>query len=328
VAVFTPLEPAELENFLRSYGVGPVQAVEPLVGGIENTSYLVTAPGQRCVVTLYEQDSPEDVAAFLDLAAELSRRGVPCPRPLRGPRGYLGEIRGKPAAAAPFVEGESVFSPNALHMVALGRALATLHLAALDLDLPKGGAHLTDVLCPLARRLAEEVREREPRLAELLESEAAFQEGLPESELPAGLIHADLFLDNVLFQGTEGAPEVSALLDFELAARGPLLFDLAVVLTDAAWIGGGISGERARAFLSAYRSLRPLQALEFEFLPGYLRRAVLRFLCLRLERSAELSQGGRRMAVGEEKSPAELARKLRTLRRGPGEGPTLPIGTA
>ncbi|MBI5014545.1 MAG: homoserine kinase [Deltaproteobacteria bacterium] len=320
MGVYTSLDAAEVTAFLAGYGLGRVSALEPIREGIENTNYRVTAgtPERRYVLTVFERDAPEVVAETLRLTAELSARGVPCPGPLaaRGTGALLSTLRGKPASLVPFVDGEAVMAPGNEHLEALGRALAELHLAGADLPFDRGGAHRADTLCPLAERLAERVRSAEPALAELMAAEAAVQAEVPETGLPGGVIHADLFLDNVLFDGGS-PPRVKALLDFHLAGRGPWLFDLAVVLDDAGWGGGGVRGERARAFLGSYRAVRPLEPAEFSLLPAYLRRVALRFLCLRVER---FLLGGPQLVAGHGKDPREYARRLEILRAGPAGG--------
>jgi len=313
VAVYTRLEEAETQALLDSWGLGALEALEPIAQGIENTNYRVRAGGRSFVLTVFEREGPERVSAVLALTAELARRGVRCPPPVAGPAGPLGRVQGKPAALVPFVEGRVVWAPGEAHLEALGEALAELHLAGRDFVLEGGGPHRAADLVPLARRLAGRIRAGDPGLAGLLEAEAAHQVGVPEAALPSGLLHGDLFLDNVLFDPVR--PAVRALIDFQMAGIGPWVYDLAVVLLDAGWDGEGVDGDRARALLRGYRAVRPVEGVEYGVLPDYLRRAGLRFLCLRLERFVV---DARPMAAGGRKDPAEYAEKLRTLRRGQG----------
>ncbi|MFU8858041.1 MAG: homoserine kinase [Deferrisomatales bacterium] len=311
MAVYTRLEAAEVQALLDACGGGPLEGLEPIPEGIENTTYRVRAGGRRFVLTVFEREGPERVAAVLGATAALSRRGVPCPAPLDGPAGPLLWVRDKPAALSPFVEGRFVVAPTEAELEALGAALARFHLAGRDLVLAGGeGPHRAAVLAPLARRLAGRVRGGDPDLADLLEQEAAHQERVPEEGLPWGLLHADLFLDNVLF-----APDrlgVAALLDFQMLGTGPWLYDLAVVLLDAGWKGRAVDGDLARALLRGYRALRPVEGQEYVACRDYLRRAALRFLCLRLERFVVDATP---MVAGSGKDPAECAGKLRSLRR-------------
>ncbi len=313
MAVYTRLEEAEVQPLLDARGLGALEALEPIAQGIENTNYRVRAGGRAFVLTVFEREGEERVSAVLALAGELARRGVRCPAPVAGPDGPLGRVRDKPAALVPFVEGRVVWDPGEAELEALGSALAELHLAGRGLALAGGGPHRAADLVPLARRLAGRVRDGDPGLADLLEAEAALQVQVPEASLPSGLLHGDLFLDNVLFDPNR--PAVRALIDFQMAGTGPWVYDLAVVLLDAGWGGGGVDGDRARALLRGYRAVRPVEGAEYAALPEYLRRAALRFLCLRLERFVV---DARPMAAGGRKDPAEYAEKLRRLRRGEG----------
>jgi homoserine kinase type II len=310
MAVYTRIEEAEVHPLLAAFGLGALEGLEPIPQGIENTSYRVRAGGRAFVLTVFERERAERVAAVLRLTAALARRGVPCPAPVEGPSGPLAWVRGKPAALFPFVEGRVLPLPSEAHLESLGAALARLHLAGRELPFAGGeGPHRARVLSPLARRLAGHVGAADPELARLLEEEAAHQEGVSEEGLPSGLLHADLFLDNVLF--APDRPAVAALLDFQMAGTGPWLYDLAVVLLDAGWGGEGVHGDRARAFLRGYRALRPVEGEEYRRFRDYLRRAALRFLCLRVERFVV---DARPMIAGGGKDPAECAEKLRVLR--------------
>jgi homoserine kinase type II len=309
VAVYTPLEAADVGEVLRVFGLPAPDRFEPVAGGIENTTYRVRSQGREWVLTLFERDGPATVAETADLVGQLADRGVPCPRPRRGPSGPVAVVKGKPATLVPFVVGREVVRPDEARLEALGGCVAVLHRAGSALGCRRTGAHRAEVLVPLARRIAARLEGADPVTAGLLREEASAQETVEEEGLPSGVIHGDLFLDNVLFEAE--VPRVAALLDFQMAGRGPWLYDVSVVLLDAAWGEGGLSGDVARAFLRGYRAVRPVVPAEWQWLPAYLRRAALRFLCLRLERFG-LGEGG--MRVGRAKDPLEYLEKLRVLR--------------
>lgn len=315
MAVYTPLDASEVGALLAEFGLGPLERLEPIPQGVENTVYRVRAGGRALVLTVFERDDARRVEAVLRLTGDLARQGVACPAPIQGPGGPLARVRGKPAALSPFVEGRALPAPGEPHLEALGAAMARLHTARPDRGFEGAGPHRAAGLVPLARRLARQVQGRDAGLAGLLEDEAHYQEGVEEDGLPAGLLHGDLFLDNVLFDPVQ--PVVRAFLDFQMAGIGPWVYDLAVVLLDAGWSPGGIEGDRARALLRGYRAVRPVEGEEYRWLPDYLRRAALRFLCLRLERFVVAA---RPMAAGRSKNPDEIADKLRVLRRGSRRG--------
>jgi len=315
VAVYTFLDPRDVEGLLVALGGGRLERFEPIAQGIENTNYRVWAGGQCFVLTVFEGGQPQRAAAALRLAGALARRGVPCPAPREGANGPLAWVRDKPAALVPFVPGEVVWTPTEGHLEALGAAVARLHLAGEELEFPFPGPHQAAELIPLANRLADAVGEQDPATSQLLRAEARHQETVPDAGLPSGIVHADLFRDNVLF--VPGEARVAALIDFQMVGRGPWLFDLAVILLDAGWGEGGVVGDRARALLRGYRTVRPVTGEEYRSLPDFLRRAALRFLCLRLERFVVQV---RPMAAGGAKDPGEIAEKLRLLHRGGGAG--------
>ncbi len=313
MAVYTRLEPPEVAGFVAAFGGGAMSAFEAIPQGIENTNYRVDAAGGRFVLTVFERETAAEVRETLELAGALADRGAPCPRPCRGPHGVLGTLGGKPAALVPFVEGEIVWAPDAAHLESLGRALGRFHRAGEGVTFRRDGPHRARVLAPLARSIGARLADTDPGLAALLVEEAAWQEGVPEAELPAGVVHADLFRDNVLFE--PGGTAVRAFLDLQLAGTGPWLYDLAVVLLDAGWGARGVVEERARAVLAGYRAERPLAEQEVALLPAYLRRAALRFWCLRLQR---FRLDPWPMAAGAVKDPGEVEARLRVLR---GEAP-------
>jgi homoserine kinase type II len=316
VAVYTSLDARDVEDLLVALGAGPLERFEAISQGIENTNYQVRAGGESFVLTVFEEGQVERLEATLRLAGTLARRGVPCPAPREGMAGPLAWVRGKPAALVPFVSGEVVWSLSDAHLEALGAAVARLHRAGEDLDFPFSGPHRAAELVPLVERLAAAVVSRDPARAELLRAEARYQAGVPDGGLPGGVIHADLFRDNILFRS--GDAQVAGLIDFQMAAQGPWLYDLAVILLDAGWDGSGVVGDRARALLRGYRAVRPVTGEEYRLLPDFLRRAALRFFCLRLERFVVRV---RPMAAGGAKDPEEYAEKLRLLRRAGGDNP-------
>ena len=305
MAVYTALDPLDVAPILSDFGLGRLRGLEPISGGIENTNYRVLADKGVFVLTLFERGERERIERVLRVVGELSRRGIPVPVPL-GDGGALFVVRGKPAVLTPFAAGVQTDSPTPGMLRALGGTLARLHKAGTGLgsDLPDG-PHSAPVLCRAARELADRITPAHPEWADALRREADFQGTVSEERLPGGLIHADLFLDNVIFHPV--TEEVAALLDFHLAGRGAWVFDVAVTLADAAWVDHAVRGERVRHFLSGYRDERALEAEEVELLNPMLRRAALRYFCLRIERSLFPEE---RLEAGRRKPPEEMYRKL------------------
>jgi homoserine kinase type II len=273
LSVYTTVDAGQLARWLEPLGVGAPDELSGIAAGMQNSNYFVVAGGQRRVLTLFETLAPQQLDFYLALQQHLAQRGIPCPHPQAAPDGRLWRpLAGKPAALFNCLPGAAIERPDAAHCRQLGAMLARLHLAAADFP------------APLANPCGHDWRERTGRqLAPLLSAgerrrlldELAFQAAEDHSALPRGIIHADLFRDNVLWL-PDG--QLSGVLDFYFAGADYLLFDLAVVAND--WCSA--AGQLA-AFIAAYRELRPLSAREEAAWPAMRRAAALRFWLLRLE---------------------------------------------
>jgi homoserine kinase type II len=280
LSVYTPVSKAELSAWLRSYAVGELERLEPIKSGIENTNYFVTTTQGRYVLTLFERLPAAELPFYLDLMAHLARHGIPCPAPIASlSDAYLGALNGKPAALVTRLPGKSVERPGAAECRELGMLLARMHLAgrsyAAFQENPRGPKWW--------RAAAADVRPfLDARRRALLDAELVFQAQHRYAELPRGPVHADLFRDNALFDGAR----LSGVFDFYFAGVDCLLFDVAVCAND--WCLADPARDRAldpvlaRAFLDAYRALRPFAAPERAAWPAMLRAAALRFWLSRL----------------------------------------------
>lgn len=277
MSVYTPVTAEQLAPWLARFPVGALRGLQGIAEGIENTNYRVETDSGRYVLTLFERLPAEALVFCLDLMQHLSGRGFPCPRPVADDQGrILGRLAGKPAALATFLPGAPVSEPAAGHCSAVGRTLADLHRAgagfARQLPNPRGPRWWKDAAEAALPGLS-------PEDAELLREELRFQSLYRLSDLPRGIVHADLFRDNVLWE--RGA--ISGVIDFYFACSEVLLYDLAVVAND--WCAdrdGGLDEERTRALLEGYHAGRPLTAIERGAWPVLLRAAALRFWLSRL----------------------------------------------
>jgi homoserine kinase type II len=280
LSVYTPVSEAELSAWLRGYSVGPLERLEPIKSGIENTNYFVTTAQGRYVLTLFERLPAAELPFYLDLMAHLARHGIPCPAPIASlADAFLGTLNGKPAALVTRLPGKSVDRPDAAECRELGALLARMHLAGRSYpayqENPRGPKWW--------RAAAADVRPFiDARRRALLDAELAFQAQHRFADLPRGPVHADLFRDNALFE----AGRLSGVFDFYFAGVDCLLYDVAVCAND--WCLADPARERTleparvRAFLDAYRALRPFAAPEREAWPVMLRAAALRFWLSRL----------------------------------------------
>ncbi len=277
MSVYTTVTADELRAWLRGYAVGELIELRGIAAGIENTNYFVTTTGGRHVLTLFEKLTAQELPYYLNLMAHLAERGVPSAHPVADRAGnYLGTLNGKPAALVAFLEGSDVTAPAAAHCAAVGAVLARLHLAGQSygaaMDNPRGPKWWKAVMPDILPFLSAED-------AALLSAEVRFQSLRRFPDLPRGVIHADLFRDNVLFAGDR----VAGVIDFYFACTDALLYDVAIAVND--WCitaDGALDAARTRAFLAAYAAVRPYTSTEHGAWPVMLRAGALRFWVSRL----------------------------------------------
>ena len=277
MSVYTKVTERELGDWLKAYSVGTLVELKGIAAGIENTNYFVTTTHGRYVLTLFERLPAKDLPFYLGLMAHLARHGIPCPSPLadRSNR-LLSALNGKPTALVTRLPGAVVTQPSAAHCAEVGAVLANMHLAgrsyAGDLENPRGPEWWRET-APRVAPFLDEHRRR------LLEAELAFQSGHRLRDLPRGPVHADLFRDNVLFEG----PRIGGVVDFYFAGVDAWLFDVAVTLNDwCVHADGELDRARAGALLGAYHAVRPFTEVERGAWPVMLRAAALRFWLSRL----------------------------------------------
>jgi len=277
MSVYTTVSAEDLDAWLARYAVGALVELKPIATGIENTNYFVTTAKGRYVLTLYERLPAEDLPFYLNLMAHLARSGCDVPAPEPDRTGALFSIlNGKPAGLVARVEGAPVDRPDAAHCAAVGAALARLHLASQQYR-----ARLSNRRGPAWwRQAARAVRPfLTPEQDALLQRELAHQQGYAKLRLPKAAIHADLFCDNVLFDGER----VAGIIDFGFAATDFLAYDLAIAVNDWCDDGdGALDAARMRAFVAGYHEVRPLTDDERTHWPDLLRAAALRFWLSRL----------------------------------------------
>ncbi len=278
MAVFTSVSEAELTAWLADYSLGRLLELQPISAGIENTNYFVTTANGRFVLTLFEKLTADELPFYLNLMAHLARHGIPCPSPVANRRNqFLGELNGKPACIATRLSGKSTAAPNLEQCAAIGAMLAQMHIAGQSFSQvmpnPRGAAWRA-ATAPQVRPFLDAEQ------AALLDAEVALHAQGNAAPLPQGVIHADLFRDNVLLEGDR----VGGLIDFYFACSDALLYDVAITVND--WClrhaEGMLDEERARAFLRAYHAVRPLSDAEHAAWPRMLRLAALRFWLSRL----------------------------------------------
>jgi homoserine kinase type II len=305
VAVYTEVSDEELASFLATYDIGTLLSYKGIAEGVENSNYLLRTTGGSFILTLYEKRVREgDLPFFLGLMQHLAARGLTCPLPVANRRGEaLGRLAGRPAAIITFLDGVAVRRPTAAHCGALGQALARLHQAGEGFAMERPNALSLEGWPPLFAQAEAQADTVAAGLGERTRRELAYLEGAWPHDLPVGVIHADLFTDNVFFIG----PHVSGLIDFYFACTDFLAYDLAICLN--AWCfeaDGSFNLTKGRAMIAGYQAVRPLEPAEVEALPVLCRGSALRFMLTRLVDWLNVPPG----ALVRPKDPLEYDRKL------------------
>lgn len=306
MAVYTEVADEELEAFLEPYGIGQLLSYKGIAEGVENSNFMLHTDKGTYFLTLYEKRvAEEDLPFFLGLMNHLADKGIDCPVPLRNRNGeMLGRLADRPAALITFLEGVSVKRPQPKHCAELGRALAKFHLGGQDFELKRENSLSVGGWRPLFKECSARADEVVAGLAADIESELSYLEANWPGALPQGVIHADLFPDNVFFIGDK----LSGVIDFYFACNDALAYDLAICLN--AWCfehDASFNITKARALLQAYHEVRPLEPSELAALPLLARGSALRFLLTRLYDWLNQQPG----ALVSPKNPVEYLRRLR-----------------
>ena len=282
MAVFTQVSEEAAQALLDRLKLGALQQLRGIEGGIENTNYFATTSEGEFVLTLFERLTHEQLPFYLHLMKHLAQRGIPVPDPAADERGeLLHTVCGKPAAVVNRLRGRSQLAPDAVHCAAVGAMLARMHLAGRDYECRQPNLRALPWWNETVPVVLPHI---DARQAALLQAELAFQNhvaaGARYAALPRGAVHADLFRDNVMFEGEA----LTGFFDFYFAGTDTWLFDVAVALND--WCidlhTGAADVPRTQAFLEAYTAVRPFSRAERELLPAMLRAGALRFWISRL----------------------------------------------
>ena len=306
MAVYTQVGAGALTSFLSAYDIGEARALLPIAEGVENSNFKLETSLGHFILTIYEKRvAPTDLPFFLGLMQHLAEHGLPCPLPVRSRDGsLLHALQGKPAAIVSQLGGRSLQRVTVSSCRALGEALARLHLAGSSFPLRRPNDLGLNGWGRLREGCRAKAGEVEPDLDGEIGAELAFLQASWPASLPGGVIHADLFPDNVFFTGQR----ISGLFDFYFACDDLLAYDLAVCLN--AWCfeaDFSFNVTKARALLEGYRSTRALDPSEVQALPTLARGAALRFMLTRLYDWLHRVEG----ALVKPKDPREYLRKLR-----------------
>lgn len=304
MSVFTPVAPETLSAWLGNYAIGRLAELQGISAGVQNSNFFVTTTLGRYVLTLFEAIPRAELPFYLHLMAHLARHGLPVPAPIANrDNEYLGTLSDRPAALVARLSGRSEMNPGEEHCARVGAMLAGLHLAGLSYGRRQPNPRGAEWRSTTAARVRAFLPADEQAL---LDAELAAQAALDARRLPQGVIHADLFRDNILWDGEY----IGGVIDFYFAGHDALLFDIAVTVND--WCttpDGELDAGRTHALLDAYHAERPFTDAERTAWPTMLRAAALRFWLSRAE-DFHLPKGGELVTV----KPPEEYRDILRLR--------------
>ena len=281
MGVYTDVTQDELERFIAKFAIGDIVTFTAIPQGIENSNFLLVTTIGKFVVTIYERRvDPNDLPFFIGLMHFLSDNGFHCPRPLPNKKGeYLQTLAGKPAAVVSFLNGDSPRKITSAHCKKLGSAMAKMHLIASKYPLSRQNNLALSAWSKDFSKLRTQSDELKPGLSEWIQSELTSLRGSWPTNLPTGIIHGDLFPDNVFFL-PNGVP---AFIDFYFSCNDAYAFDIAICLN--AWcFDNNQQFDRyfSQSLFDGYRSVRPLSRAELVAMPLLARGAAMRFLITRL----------------------------------------------
>ncbi|WP_182419259.1 homoserine kinase [Bartonella sp. HY038] len=310
MAVYTDISEEQLAGFLNEYDVGTLLSYKGIAEGVENSNFLLRTKAGNFILTIYEKRVDErDLPFFLGLTQHLAQKGILCPQPiLRKDGEMVSRLAGKPAALISFLEGMWVRKPTAFHCGKVGAALANLHVAGSDFPIKRKNSLSIDGWHQLWSDVRYRANDMAPDLEKEIDNELVFLEKNWPSDLPSGVIHADLFNDNVFF--LDG--DLSGIIDFYFACNDAFAYDLAICLN--AWcFEADLSYNltKGSALLSHYATQRQLSDRERDLLPILARGAALRFFLTRAYDWFFIDDSG----LVVKKNPIEYLRKLRFFRQ-------------
>lgn len=306
MAVYTEIPDVELVEYLKQYDIGELHSLKGIAEGVENSNYLLSTDAGMHILTLYEKRvNVDDLPFFLGLMEHLAKNGLECPQPIALNDGkQLSTLAGRPSAIISYLDGNSIRRPSTSHCRQLGEVLAQMHLAGEGFVIKRPNALTVDNWRPLYEMSGNGSDTVASGLSKLIEDELTYLEANWPKYLKTGVIHADLFPDNVFFL----KDKLSGIIDFYFACNDVLAFDIAICIN--AWCfepDHSFNVTKAQAMLKGYNSVRPITEDEYQALPILCRGSALRFLLTRLYDWLNVPVG----ALVTPKNPAEYIAKLK-----------------
>ena len=279
MAVYTHVSSEDLSLFLKDYEIGELKEFEGISEGVENTNYKLKTEKNSFILTIYEDRvEKKDIPFFLEYMFYLSSNGIKCPLPLRNNNNLFAEILGKPASVLTFLDGKSTLSVTEEQAYQLGLILGQIHNISINLEIKRENPLGLDSFPKLIKNSKSTAETFSKDLnINMLEEYNRIKSNWPEG-LPKGIIHADLFPDNILFH--EG--QISGVIDFSFSCNDFLSYDLSICINAWCFKDGEFDISLSRNLLKGYQKERKLSNAEIEKLPILCSGSALRFLLTRL----------------------------------------------
>lgn len=282
MAVYTHLTHEQISNLLADYSIGELVSAQPIMAGIDNSNYLLTTTENQYILTLYEKRiNPQDLPFYLQLISYMKERGIACPRTVPRKDGKLiSKVMARDIAITSFLNGKSLNDIKPIHLHEVGELSANMHKASKEFPLRLENALAPDKLAPLYNKVKDRLDEFGQGLSAAIGEELERMRQWPALNLPRGVVHADIFPDNVFFIGDK----LTGIIDFYFACEEYLAYDLAITFN--AWCFDGTDNaefnfDKAQALISSYNQRRPLNESELEMLPFLARSAAMRYMLTR-----------------------------------------------
>ncbi|MDG1438738.1 MAG: homoserine kinase [Emcibacteraceae bacterium] len=305
MAVYTHVTADDIAIFIAGYDVGEVVSLKGIAEGVENSNYLLSTTKDKYILTLFEKRvNEDDLPFFMGLMTHLAGKGINCAEPIKDRGGnVLKELCGRPAALIGFLNGLSVTHPSVQNCSELGAAMAEMHLGVSDFKMTRKNNLSVEGWIKLSEKCQSRADECEVGLRGIVHDEMSFLKDNWPTNLPEGIIHADLFTDNVFF--LDG--KLSGLIDYYFSCSDILVYDVAICIN--AWCfenDGSFNAMKAAGLVAGYQKIRPLSEDEINVLPILCRGSALRFLLTRLYDWLNQVEG----ALVKTKDPFEYLSKL------------------
>ena len=307
MAVHTKISNTEINEFFENYAVDEIVEFDGIQEGLENSNYLIKTKNNKFILTIFEKRTSEtDLPFFFHLMNHLKNYGIKCPEVVKDSKGsYYNSIKNKPAAITTFLDGQSIVRIEPYHCGELGKAIALFHNASSLLTIKRENNLNTQNLKKLIQKIEEISDKIDKDSLNFIKNEYKFLVKNIPHDLPQGIIHADLFPDNVFFHNNN----FSGIIDFYFSCNDSYIYEIAICMN--AWCFEQNNNEfnisKAKALLSSYNQVKPLSKNEIEYLPTLARAAALRFL---LTRTIDFHQNTENLMVTK-KDPKEYFEKLK-----------------